>query len=202
MAVVGPSCTERRGANPAARSRACASSSAATTAGTDPRTSAGSRPASTRPSSTPPVIPTTTWGSSWRASAATLNASNGVAAADEYSAPSLPAARSNGTAWAACDSIATTSTSPPGARPKAARRGASDSASSSMSACATGHGVTSPSTTMRLTPHTSGGSSYRFANITISLLRHPGDLVRWALAQQDLVGDELDLGLDADRLVH
>src|ERR687898_817888 len=102
----------------------------------------------------------------------------------------------------ACDSIDTMSTSPPGSRPNAASRGASASASSSMSASATGHGVTSPSTTTRPTPHTAGGSSYRFANITMSLLRHARDLVRGSLAQQHLVLDELDVGLDANRLVH
>src|SRR5262245_3433557 len=140
----------------------------------------------------------TTCGSSCRVSAATRNASNGVASADEYSAPTFPAALSNGTACTACDSIATTSTRPPRSRPRAASRDASDPASSSMSRWATGHGVTSPSTTIRPIPQTSGGSSYRFANVAMSALRHARDLVRRTLTEELLVGDELDVRLDAD----
>src|SRR5262249_59586424 len=68
-----------------------------------------------------------------------------------------------------------------------------------MSRCATGQGVTSPSTSTRPTPHSSGGSSYRLANVTRSLLRDARDLVRRPLAQELVVVDELDVGLDTDR---
>src|SRR5262245_59580617 len=148
-------------------------------------------------------MPITTDGRSWRISDAVRNASNGVRSADEYSAPSRPAACSNGYTWIVSLSSDTMSTRPPSPSPSAARRGTIDSVSSSMSRGDTGHGIISSPTTTRPTPQATGGSSYAEANVPAvprsSCFRLARDPVGRALAQQHRVLDQLDVGLHADR---